>query len=161
VLTCTSRLAIIMANPKTKGASGEREIASILNRVVSDVRMEFGLPQLNRLPFQRNQNQSAVGGSDLSNPFFLEIEIKRQETKRINVWWNQTLKSANDAGGIPILIYRANRMSWRVCMLGNIPLWKGRGNDFLVLREVPVELSFDSFKKWFRKYYRLWLSSYL
>jgi hypothetical protein len=43
---------------------------------------------------QRNQNQSAVGGCDLTNTFGMAIEVKRQETLAIPEWWRQVTKAA-------------------------------------------------------------------
>ena len=80
-------------NIRTKGRAGEREVAKMLNDIVSDVNRELNNVVIKgsvaAQPFQRNQNQSAVGGHDLSNPFGLAIEVKRQETLSINTWWEQ------------------------------------------------------------------------
>jgi hypothetical protein len=78
-------------NVRTKGAEGEREVAKMLNAIVATVRKELDLPQYATMDelFQRNQNQSAVGGADLSNNLGLEIEVKRQEALSVNSWWKQ------------------------------------------------------------------------
>ena len=66
-------------NVRTKGQTGEREVAKLLNAIVAKVRAKNALPKLATIDelFQRNQNQSAVGGSDLSNPLYLDIERKK------------------------------------------------------------------------------------
>lgn len=83
-------------NVRQKGQEGEREIAKILNAIVAKVRDEFKLSQYATRDelFQRNQNQSAVGGSDLSNPLYLDIEVKRQEDLSVNSWWKQCIEAA-------------------------------------------------------------------
>lgn len=138
-------------NIRTKGQTGEREVAAMLNAVVQKVRGERGLPALEDrdLPFQRNQNQSAVGGDDLSNPFKLAIEVKRQEALSINAWWRQCVASANRSEGKPILIYRQNRKPWRVVMLAPIPV-----SDSKAIGPIQVEMDADSFLAWFAEYYR-------
>ena len=95
-------------NVRQKGQEGEREIAKILNQIVATVQAERQLPKYETRDelFQRNQNQSAVGGSDLSNPMGLEIEIKRQEALSVNTWWKQCVESAARTGGVPVLMFR-------------------------------------------------------
>ena len=150
-------------NIRTKGAQAEREIAETLNSMVGLIRQEndfCSLPSRDAL-FQRNQNQSAVGGSDISNPLGLEIEVKRQEQLSINFWWSQCLASAERTGGIPILIFRQNRKAWRVCMLGSLPLtnrWKNSA-DMSPFGPVKVEVSFPDFKLWFKEYYGLLINN--
>lgn len=138
-------------NIRTKGQIGEREIAKMLNSVVTDVRKERGLPlyEVRDELFQRNQLQSAVGGDDLTNPLGLSIEVKRQETLSIPVWWKQTLESASRADGIPILIYRQNRKKWQVMMYGAIFLQRTGDQRYTC----PVGLGIEDFKSWFRLYY--------
>lgn len=138
-------------NIRTKGQSGEREVAAMLNDVVQRVRVSKGLPKLEDrdLPFQRNQNQSAVGGDDLTNPFKLAIEVKRQETLSINTWWKQCVASAERSEGKPILIYRQNRKPWRVVMTAPLPVTESKA-----IGPVQIEISDDTFLAWFAEYYR-------
>jgi hypothetical protein len=148
-------------NVRTKGQEGEREVAKMLNSIVSQVHQELNLPKYASQGelFQRNQNQSAVGGSDLSCPMPLEIEIKRQEALSVNTWWKQCLASAECTGGIPILIFRQNRKAWRVCMYANIPLHPEGSSCYASLGPCRVEIDIDTFKSWFRAYYTSWVKS--
>lgn len=149
-------------NVRTKGQEGEREIARILNLIVADVRAAMKLPQYETKDelFQRNQNQSAVGGADLSNPMGLEIEIKRQEQLSVNTWWKQCVISAERTGGIAVLIFRQNRKSWRICMEGNLPLQAAGATTYSSLGPCRVEIDMDTFKAWFRTYYNKWVNEH-
>ena len=146
-------------NVRQKGQEGEREIAKILNLIVAKVRDECKLKQYAKEDelFQRNQNQSAVGGSDLSNPLYLEIEVKRQEDLSVNSWWKQCITSAERTGGIPILIFRQNRKKWRVCMQAELPLFPECSKKYLAMPRVRVEVELDTFKEWFKMYYSEWV----
>lgn len=146
-------------NIRQKGQEGEREIAKTLNLIIAKVRDEFNLKQYAKEDelFQRNQNQSAVGGSDLSNPLYLEIEVKRQEALSINSWWKQCVDSADRTGGIPILIFRQNRKPWRVCILAELPLFPECSKTYKALPRIRAEISIDDFKRWFTEYYREWV----
>jgi len=148
-------------NIRTKGQEGEREVAKLLNGIVAAVRSESNLPAYatNDELFQRNQNQSAVGGSDLSCPMPLEIEIKRQEALSINTWWKQTVASAERTQGIPILMFRQNHKKWRIMMYGEVPLLPDTFNRYLALPQCRVEIDPDTFKRWFKLYYEEWLRS--
>lgn len=142
-----------MPNPaKNKGSGGEREICDMLNPLVNSMREVDGLTVLNvqDYPFQRNQNQTAVGGSDITNPYQLDIEVKRQEALSVNTWWKQTVEAANRSGGIPILIFRQNRKKWRVIMMGGIPVRNGNGWHC----NARVEISIEDFRIWFCTHYR-------
>ena len=143
-------------NVRTKGQEGEREVAKIMNAIVAKVRTEKDLPALavEDEHFQRNQNQSAVGGSDLSCPYPLEIEIKRQEALSINTWWKQTVASAARTDGIPILMFRQNRKKWRIMMLGEVPLLPNTSQKYLALPECRVEIDLDTFVRWFTAFCR-------
>lgn len=145
-------------NIRTKGQSGERQVQKILNDIIVEVRKDLGLPayEVIDLPFQRNQNQSAVGGADLSNPFGIEIEIKRQEALSINTWWKQCVISAARTDGIAILIFRQSRQKWRIIMKGIISCGPPGSSHFVRTR---VEITLVSFKEWFEAYYREWLKN--
>lgn len=144
-------------NIRTKGQSGEREVATMLNDVVKAVREQLGYPKLEErdLPFQRNQNQSAVGGDDLTNPFGLAIEVKRQEALSVNTWWNQCLASACRSQGRAILIYRQNRKAWRVVMTGLITITHSKN-----IGPVRVEIELETFKQWFAEVYKDYLAQH-
>lgn len=133
-----------MVNIRTKGQTGEREVADKLNAVVNRWH-ELATGSLPPKPIvQRNQNQSAVGGSDLTNPFGLCIEIKRQEALSINTWWKQVKLAADEEGGIPILMFRQSRAKWRVMMEVALPL-----DSHTQINEVRGEISLDDFLFWF------------
>lgn len=90
----------------------------MLNPIVNRVRAELGLPALDKPQVQRDQNQSAVGGCDLTGTFCFAIEVKRQEQLAINTWWAQCVASAKALDQIPVLIFRQNakpgqRTKWR------------------------------------------------
>lgn len=146
-------------NVRQKGQEGEREIAKILNSIVAKARDELKLKQYAKEDelFQRNQNQSAVGGSDLSNPLFLEIEVKRQESLSVGSWWSQCITSAERTGGIPILVFRQNRKPWRVCMQTELLLFPEFSKQYKAMPRVRVEVDMDIFKQWFKMYYIEWL----
>lgn len=115
-------------NIRSKGQVGEREIATRFNALMDKAFITYcGTDSKNPYkngempyPFQRNQNQSAVGGSDLSNPFGLSIEVKRQESLSINTWWKQCVLASKEEGAVPVLIYRQSRKPWKVIMGGSI-----------------------------------------
>ena len=111
-----------MIDSRAKGQRAEREICDMLNSVVIKVRDELGLPDLDKIdhPFQRNQNQSAVGGSDITNPFHFEIEVKSCVQLSVNTWWNQCVDSAFRTGGAPVLLYKIKHKGWRVRTLAYV-----------------------------------------
>lgn len=131
-----------MVNIRTKGQTGERDVIIMLETTLSNLLAQDGSPVPAKPVFQRNQNQSAVGGSDITNPFGLCIEVKRQEQLSINTWWKQCLQAANEFGGVPILIFKQNRLKWRVIM---------HTNNFYCDRgyvQVRSEITIDDFLVW-------------
>jgi hypothetical protein len=131
---------------RQKGATGEREICDMMNGICWSVYKQMEIPYPGVPIFQRNQNQSAVGGSDITNQFGLAIEVKRQEILSIEAWWKQCTSSAATHNEIPILLYRQNgKRKWNCVMLGFLDY--GGGN--LVTR---VEISHEAFMEWARKY---------
>jgi len=138
-------------NVRQKGASGETEISKILDPIIVEcMRFRDIDPPLGQI-VQRNQNQSAVGGSDLTNTFGLCIEVKRQEALSVNTWWAQCTAAATRNNELPVLLYRQNRKAWR-CVL---PAW-------IALPTLPgatvahvqarAEISLDDFEQWFRNW---------
>ena len=135
-------------NIRAKGANGEREVCDLLNKLLQPILDKHGIAHPEKPVFQRNQNQSAVGGSDITNPFELCIEVKRQEQLNINTWWQQCLTASNEFGGVPILIYRQNgKRKWNVVMYGMIAV---AGPDLLATYRVTLEQS--DFENWFARY---------
>lgn len=106
-------------NVRTKGQTGEREIAKFFNDIYREVYAELKMPFPEKDICQRNQNQSAVGGCDLTATCFYAVEIKRQEALSINTWWKQCLVSAVEANKFPVLIYRQNKQKWKVVLFMN------------------------------------------
>lgn len=132
-------------NIRTKGQEGEREVARALNSIVESVLTKHGIPFPTKPVFQRNQNQSAVGGSDLSNPFYLAIEVKRQEALAINTWWTQCCKSAIADAALPVLIFRQNgKRDWRCILRVDVPLEQG-----VHVSGIRAEISWSDFLQWF------------
>lgn len=131
-------------NIRAKGQEGEREVARAMNSIVETVLTKHGIAFPDKPIVQRNQNQSAVGGSDLTNPFHLAIEVKRQEALSINTWWTQCTKAAVADGAVPVLVYRRNKQAWAVIMLVEVPFGDGAN-----LAGIRAEISWDAFLQWF------------
>lgn len=131
-------------NIRTKGQEGEREIARAMNSIVETVLTKHGIKLPDKPIVQRNQNQSAVGGSDLTNPFHLAIEVKRQEALSINTWWKQCCTAAVADGAVPVLVYRRNKQAWSVILLVDVPI--GDGSH---VSGVRAEITWNDFLQWF------------
>ena len=78
-------------NSRTKGANGEREVADLLQRVVTEVALLCGYvaPQI-----RRNTEQSQIGGEDLTGLPWWSIEVKRCERVELDKWWEQACVQA-------------------------------------------------------------------
>lgn len=140
-----------MVNARQKGASGEREIADDLNYIVYKTMKELEHPSPTISSIQRNQNQSAVGGADLTNTFGCAIEVKRQENLNVGAWWRQCVASAQRNAEIPVLLYRQNKGKWS-CMMPisvALPGVDGRAALAGAFMEMVGEVDYDSFKQWF------------
>jgi len=139
-------------NVRQKGASGEREIADAMNYILYQVAKELEFPEEQCLKamssIQRNQNQTAVGGNDLTHTLGLSIEIKRQEQLSLSTWWAQCAAAAQRHNELPVLIYRQNRKPWRVRTLVWLPLPNNRQV------QVIGEFSYEEFKEWWRNWAR-------
>ncbi len=86
---------------RNKGAAGERELAAILTEELGQV-------------VKRNLGQARDGADDITIAHF-RIEVKRQETVRIDKWSEQ-VEACAKAGEVPVVIYRRNGQPWRVCL---------------------------------------------
>ena len=86
---------------RAKGARGEREFFSLLNKF---------LPA--RLHMRRELSQTRDGGSDGATEF-CNIEVKRQETLNLPGWLNQARQSASEAQ-TPVVAYRRNGENWQI-----------------------------------------------
>lgn len=137
-------------NIRQKGAEGEREIYKALNPLIQKVMRDMGFPEdqvkLAKNAVQRNQNQSAVGGNDLTNTFGLSIEVKRQEQLSVNTWWAQCEAAAERNDEHPVLLYRQNGKKWRCVTMAFLELPSQK------FQYVRVEFDWDTFLKWFEKW---------
>jgi hypothetical protein len=137
-------------NVRTKGQQGEREVADLLNFTIYTVMKEMGYNEEESLrgmtTVQRNQQQSAVGGNDLTNCFGLSIEVKRQEQLSVNTWWKQCVLAAERNSELPVLMYRQNRKPWRIRTLA----WLNVGSSSKAYMQAVVEFDIDTFKSWFQ-----------
>ena len=143
---------MVAINIRDKGANGEREVAQALEQVVRRVLRAGEYPLPDKPIIQRNQNQSAVGGSDLSNTFGLCIEVKRQEQLAINTWWQQCVTAARTNGETPVLLYRQNGKKWKCMVMAQLqlPMLDSDGS-FMMCR---VEIGWDDFLTWFEEWVR-------
>jgi hypothetical protein len=146
-------------NAQAKGKEGERQVARALNEVVGKVLQAQQWPddmvKAAEKCIQRNQNQSAVGGSDLSNVFGLAVEVKRQETLSLEAWWRQCVDSAMRNKEIPVLVYRQNNKAWNVVMyLQNpLPVVQGvQGVAPYASLTVRAQMPWDEFLSWFEQW---------
>lgn len=120
---------------KAKGASGERELASVLTGWAA----ASGL----HLVLSRNLEQTRGGGHDLVGleEYGMAVEVKRVEAKTINGWWKQAIKQADAAGGlVPVLAWRQNRQPWRF----RIRAWL-----YPCEKPLDVDLEAAQFRAWF------------
>lgn len=90
-------------NSRTKGASAERECAKIIFDLLG-------------VEVKRNLDQWRSGGFDLEGLDDWAIEVKRCKKPLIKSWWEQTTVQAKLANKLPVLWYRLDRQSWRVCV---------------------------------------------
>jgi hypothetical protein len=142
-------------NSRVKGQVGEREVVHKLNAIIEQVLGAYDwhedVVNAARKCIQRNQNQSAVGGSDLNGVFGLAVEIKRQENVQIEKWWEQCTEQAARNAEHPVLLYRKNHQPWRCVTLGHAPLPGGR------ISSMRVQFEEDAFSTWFYQwvYYKM------
>lgn len=146
-------------NIRQKGAEGERQVAKALNEVIATVLREQQWSQEIidgcEKCVQRNQNQSAVGGCDLSNAFGIAIEVKRQEQLAIDTWWTQCVVAAARNREFPVLVYRQNNKKWLVVMYASLslPILNEGAEDSYggtyASMSARVEIEWPTFLKWF------------
>lgn len=128
-------------NIRQKGQNGEREVCELLNEIAKAALLDFGLQPPAKPIFQRNQNQSAVGGSDITNPVGFCIEVKRQEQLNLNAWWQQCSVAAYEFGGEPIVIFRQNgSRKWRVLIKAQLVYHCGQATS-----PVRAEITHEEF----------------
>lgn len=133
-----------MVNIRQKGANCERKIANDLNVAINVVLLERGMA-LPPVPIvQRNQNQSAVGGGDLTGTFGMSIEVKCQEQLSINTWWKQCTEAAERNAEIPVLLYKQNRRGFKCVTL--VQTWvEGAPGHW-----VRATMEYEDFIEWFK-----------
>lgn len=143
---------------RAKGAEGEREVARILNGIIVQVMTGMAFPpeqiEAAAKSVQRNQNQSAVGGCDLSNVFGMAIEVKRQEQLAVPTWWRQCVASAERNNELPVLVYRQNRKAWHVRTYAWLILPGGEPGSWSRQKQCVAEFDMDTFKAWFAEWVR-------
>lgn len=86
---------------RAKGAAGERELCALLSDAFGTV-------------VKRNLGQARDGEDDITLPPF-RIEVKRQETLKIEPWCLQ-VEAAAKPGEIPVVAFRRNGKPWRVVL---------------------------------------------
>ena len=134
-------------NARNKGRAGEQEICRWLNSIEHKALRDKGYPVPEAPSFQRNQNQTAVGGSDITNPYGLCIEVKRQEALSIDTWWEQCCTASRTFGGEPILLYRQNgKRKWHAVMFLHVPLPKRTSESSYMI--VRGELMHEDFERY-------------
>lgn len=103
------------AKSRTKGSSGERELAALLFDELG-VRLHRRLEQ-----YQRGGCDLAVhpeeAGPVADRLRRLAIEVKRHREASqglVDRWWQQAVTQAEASGKVPALAYRADRCPWRL-----------------------------------------------
>lgn len=143
-------------NIRTKGADGEREACKLLNGIIVEVMTAMGCPaeQIEAAVqmVQRNQNQSAVGGCDLTNTFGISFEIKRQEALSVNSWWTQCKTAAEKNNELPVLMYRQNRKPWKFRTYAWLALPGSEPGMWNRQQMIVSEFDLDTFKVWFARW---------
>lgn len=102
-------------NSRAKGASAEREFASL-------VQDWAGVRLIRNLEQTRSGGHDLIVHPDEAGPVAdsfrkLAIECKRYQAVTDGLmakWWKQAVAQAEEAGLMPVLAYRANRSPWRV-----------------------------------------------
>lgn len=135
---------------RDKGVRGERQVIDILQPVVTEVFANCGheVPRL-----QRNTLACDGGGCDVHGLDWIALEVKRQETIKLEQWWAQTLEQAGQTRE-PVLFYRSNNEAWKVCMWGALlcPVAEDVGLVGLSRTwwRVRVQVDVETFLRWFR-----------
>jgi len=145
-------------NVVNKGKSGEREVATMLNGIITSVMTAMGYSADDiaaaAKTVQRNQNQTAIGGCDLTNVFGMAVEVKRQEQLAIPAWWRQTVAAAERNNELPVLIFRQNRKPWRVRTYAWLALPGAETGSWSRQQMIVAEFDEDSFRQWFAQWVR-------
>ena len=89
-------------NSKQKGSRSEREVAEIIRK--------HGFEARRSAQYCGNTGDAP----DITTNLPYHIEVKHQETLRIDEWWEPATRDAKD--NTPILVFRKNKQKWRVVM---------------------------------------------
>jgi len=102
---------------RSKGQRGERAVIAVLQPVVSKVYQAHGVHESDVPLLERNLMQANWGGHDIvgTGLDWLALEVKHQEVLSVGSWWEQAKLQAGNIRE-PVLIYRRNRVKWRVVM---------------------------------------------
>ena len=103
------------AHSRTKGATGEREIAALIRDLTGH--------DVKRRVRQRD------GDSDLEGVPGWSVEVKRAAKPQLSAWWLQTVEQARKGRAKPVLFYRIDRRQWRavwpLCLVVGGEQWGG------------------------------------
>lgn len=123
---------------RDKGQRAEREVVKMLQPVVTRVYLDAyrEVPSL-----ERNLVQSHKGGHDIVGLDWLALEVKHHENPNMNSFWEQCKEQAG-ATREPVLLYKSNRVKWRVVMFGYVPAGRKRVR-------CPVDIGLEAFLVWF------------
>lgn len=145
-------------NIRAKGQRGEREVCDFFNSIYAEIYAELGM-QLPEKPIaQRNQNQSAVGGCDISNTCHHAVEVKNHATPQVNTWWKQTVQSAKELGRYPVLMYKIERKGWKVVLpLNPVVFSNGEWQWYEVKDSIRAEISLEDYRIIFKAHAKQWL----
>lgn len=130
---------------RSKGQRAERAVADLLNSIIVKV---YGTTEVK---LSRNLTQTQIGGHDLVGLDWLAIEVKHQETVCLEQWWVQAKRQAaahalrSNQRTIPVLIWKQNRVRFKVRMPGRIQILNGRHV------ETPVDIELPAFLLWFEE----------
>lgn len=92
-------------NSKQKGKRAELEVAKILK--------QHGYDDARRTAQYCGSTGDAADVVGL--PGF-HLEVKHQETVRLDEWWAQAKRDSDFTGNIPLVVHRKNGQKWKVTM---------------------------------------------
>jgi Holliday junction resolvase len=95
------------SSSKNKGSGGERELAKILK--------ERGYPVYRTYASGAGLEKGDLGNFRVRDDLLFHVEVKRQERISLQSWWDQAVRDCPPEAE-PLLVFRRNRESWRVCM---------------------------------------------
>lgn len=90
---------------RDKGKRAEREVVNILKA--------HGYKDAHRTAQVKGNTGEAADVIGL--PGF-HLEVKHQETVRLDEWWQQAVHDSAFTGDIPLLVHRKNNQRWKVTM---------------------------------------------